>query len=412
MLLPAAVLAVFGILMGLGGLLPGSFGSALYTAGSVGMDFGALIFAVMTAAALSGKKNVPVCVAAVLSCLVIAYLPATSLTEGLVGSARHGSLYTLSNPVLGVFAGLLAAACCKKLEKAPAAKILGPVVSTAVSLVIAGLLLLVWPLVISLDTSISQSLAGLGAFGTGLLALLGSFLTPLCLNIPLNASAVAPGAVFGVPATLMAMVLAVKPSRRKKLQLPLGLCAVCAMLFGITLPFAMTILFGAFPLFVVFCGLCGVFALLAALLGFQGGPGMVQALSGGTRVWALGIVGIVAAVVFFLAAAYIIKKQNLKTPGRTVSVPRAEKEEAPAAPNHSATAAALVAGLGGKANITALDHCVTRIKAEVKDPALVDDKKIKAAGVAGVIHPGKNNVHIIVGPRLQEFYEDFRKLAR
>ncbi|MFQ9701375.1 MAG: PTS transporter subunit EIIB [Enterocloster clostridioformis] len=44
-------------------------------------------------------------------------------------------------------------------------------------------------------------------------------------------------------------------------------------------------------------------------------------------------------------------------------------------------------GLGGKGNVVSLDNCITRLRLEIKDYTLVDEKRIKSAGVAGVMRP-------------------------
>ena len=41
----------------------------------------------------------------------------------------------------------------------------------------------------------------------------------------------------------------------------------------------------------------------------------------------------------------------------------------------------------------------------------VDDKKIKSAGVAGVMKPGKNSVQVIIGTKVQFVADEFSKLC-
>ena len=67
-------------------------------------------------------------------------------------------------------------------------------------------------------------------------------------------------------------------------------------------------------------------------------------------------------------------------------------------------------GLGGPANVTSVDNCITRLRLEVKDPLLVDEKKIKSAGVAGVIRPSKTAVQVVVGTKVQFVADEFKKL--
>ena len=68
--------------------------------------------------------------------------------------------------------------------------------------------------------------------------------------------------------------------------------------------------------------------------------------------------------------------------------------------------------VGGKENIASIDNCVTRLRLEVKDMTQVDDKAIKAAGVAGVIKPGKTSVQVIVGTKVQFVADAFSELCK
>ena len=61
--------------------------------------------------------------------------------------------------------------------------------------------------------------------------------------------------------------------------------------------------------------------------------------------------------------------------------------------------------------IASIDNCITRLRLEVKDITQVDDKKIKSAGVAGVMKPGKNSVQVIIGTKVQFVADEFSKLC-
>ena len=74
-------------------------------------------------------------------------------------------------------------------------------------------------------------------------------------------------------------------------------------------------------------------------------------------------------------------------------------------------AAIILEGLGGKENVTSVDNCITRLRLEIKDYTAVDEKKIKSAGVAGVIRPGKTSVQVIIGTKVQFVADAFSKLC-
>lgn len=72
-------------------------------------------------------------------------------------------------------------------------------------------------------------------------------------------------------------------------------------------------------------------------------------------------------------------------------------------------AAAIVAGLGGAANIEDIEACITRLRTELADPGLVRDGDLKAAGVHGVLVSG-NVVQVVVGPEADSLTDDIRNL--
>ena len=76
----------------------------------------------------------------------------------------------------------------------------------------------------------------------------------------------------------------------------------------------------------------------------------------------------------------------------------------------TAIAERVLAGLGGKDNIVEVDYCATRLRTEIKDYTLVDEKAIKNAGVAGVVRPSKTAVQVIVGPKVQFVHDELKKL--
>ncbi len=60
-------------------------------------------------------------------------------------------------------------------------------------------------------------------------------------------------------------------------------------------------------------------------------------------------------------------------------------------------AAQIVAGLGGRDNIVELEACITRLRTEVRDVALVDESALRAAGAHGVMRTGAV-LQVVVGP--------------
>jgi N-acetylglucosamine PTS system EIIB component len=69
----------------------------------------------------------------------------------------------------------------------------------------------------------------------------------------------------------------------------------------------------------------------------------------------------------------------------------------------------ILAGLGGKDNVVEIEACITRLRTEVEDPSLVDEKVLKAAGAHGVMASGKV-VRVVVGPEADNLADDIEDL--
>lgn len=75
----------------------------------------------------------------------------------------------------------------------------------------------------------------------------------------------------------------------------------------------------------------------------------------------------------------------------------------------SERAAAILSALGGVDNIVEIDPCTTRLRSQVRDPALVDPAALKAAGAFGVMVTGKV-VQVVVGPQVDTIASDLADL--
>ena len=62
----------------------------------------------------------------------------------------------------------------------------------------------------------------------------------------------------------------------------------------------------------------------------------------------------------------------------------------------------MIAGLGGKENVCAVGNCFTRLRVDVRDPALIQQTLLKESGGSSVLIKG-NHVRVIYGPELTKF---------
>jgi PTS system N-acetylglucosamine-specific IIB component len=75
----------------------------------------------------------------------------------------------------------------------------------------------------------------------------------------------------------------------------------------------------------------------------------------------------------------------------------------------SSKAEQILAALGGADNVVEIEPCITRLRTEVEDPALVDQAALKRAGAHGVVASG-SVVQVVVGPEADTLAEDIEDL--
>lgn len=242
--------------------------------------------------------------------------------------------------------------------------------------------------------------------------------------------------IFGLPGAALAMYKVAKPEKKKAAAGLLLSAALTSMLTGITEPLEFTFLFVAPVLYVVHCIFAGAAYMLMHICGvgvgmtFSGGLidmflfGILQGNAKTSWLWIV-VVGAVYFVVYYFLFAFLIKKMDLKTPGRDDSeevklyrrsdVDARKKGAASgnAISEEDALSASICRGLGGKKNISDVDCCATRLRCTVHKSELVDDNLLKSTGASGVVHKG-NGVQVIYGPRvtvIKSNLEDYLETA-
>ena len=246
--------------------------------------------------------------------------------------------------------------------------------------------------------------------------------------------------MFGLPAAAYAMYKQAAPSKRKAVGALLASAAITSFLTGITEPIEFTFLFVAPVLYVVHCVLAGLSYMLMGILNvfvgmtFSGGFidftlfGLLPAGAGVPTRWiTLVLVGIIYAVVYYFLFTFMIKKFNLKTPGRdeneeetklytkadykakngTTEVVEDNKKVSKNEIQEKAPA--VLAALGGESNIVSVDACITRLRVEVKDKANVNKDELKSLGAAGVVEVG-NGVQAIFGAKADAYKNEIKDI--
>ena len=441
-------------------------GFFLVKAGSALIENMAILFAIGVGVGMSEKNDGTGGIAALASWLMITTLLSTGVVTTLIPSIADNATKTLAfnkieNPFIGILSGVIGSSCYNKFKntKLPnwlaffSGKRCVAIIAGLVSIVVSAVLLFVWPLLFGALVALGDAVAGMGVVGAGIYAFLNRLLIPTGLHHALNnvfwfdtiglgdlqhfwagetsadvtwslgmyMSGFFPCMMFGIPGAALAMIQCAKPAKKK---IAIGLvasAAVCSFVCGVTEPFEFGFMFLAPGLYVIYALLYGIFTIITVALGFRAGfsfsAGATDLLFSSTLPAAQKTVliiplGIAAFVVFYFVFLFAIKKFDLKTPGREDDDDLEEEKKVQlASDDYTEIAKKILAGCGGKGNIVSIDNCVTRLRLEVRDMTAVNDKAIKAAGVAGVIKPGKTSVQVIVGTKVQFVADAFSKLC-
>ena len=479
MMMPVSALPICGILMGLGyALAPAAMGAAgategfayvlgvfLIKAGAALIDNMAILFAIGVGVGLAKDNDGTAGLAGMVSYLMITTLlnPGTvsTIAPGMIASEINQVAFAKigGNAFIGILAGIVGGICYNKFKGSKLPDVLAffsgkrsvAIVTAVVSIVVAAILLFVWPVIFGGLVALGNAIVGLDAVGAGIYAFLNRLLIPTGLHHALNnvfwfdtiglgdlsaywgaktsadmgwsvgmyMAGFFPCMMFGIPGAALAIIQTAKPGKRKNAIGIVGTAAVCAFICGVTEPFEFAFMFLAFPLYVVYAALYGIFTTIAVALGFRAGfvfsAGATDlifsaSLPAAANTWLILPLGAAAFIVFYFVFKFAITKWDLKTPGREDDQEGELKIEM-ANDDYTTMAQIILEGLGGKENVTSIDHCITRLRLEVKDRLLVDEKKIKSSGASGVIRPGKTAVQVVIGPKVQFVYEEFKKIA-
>jgi PTS system N-acetylglucosamine-specific IIC component len=476
LMLPVACLPVAAILMGIGYWLdPNGWGANLPVAGFLIKAGGAIIdnmgilFAIGVGVGMckDAGGGGTAALSAMISWLLIQTLlspAAYSMFFDIPVEQVPAAFGKLHNQFIGIVSGLLGAACCNKFSGTKLPDALSffsgrrcvAIVTSGATLIVVLLLAFLWPGIYGGLVKFGEMIISSGAVGTGIYGFLNRLLIPFGLHHALNSvfwfdvagindigkfwnaalggvkgqtgmymTGFFPMMMFGLPAACLAMIHTAK-SNKKKIAAGLLLSGALASFFtGITEPIEFAFMFLAPPLYVIHAVLTGISLAICSLLpvrcGFNFSAGLID--------WVLSFkapmavnpylilpIGAAYAVLYYVVFRFAIVKFNFKTPGREDDDDEVLEKEKSAVikgnNNFAEVAARVFEGLGGKENVVSVEHCATRLRVEVKNMENVNEKKIKSAGVSGVIRPGKTSVQVIVGTKVQFVAEEVEKLMK
>lgn len=470
LMLPVACLPVAGIMLGLGYWLdPAGWGgnnviaAFLCKAGSALIDNMALLFVIGVAVGMSDDGDGTSALAGIVSYLMIKTLLSPGAVQMFTGAEADVAFSKIEgNQFIGILTGLVGATCYNKFKNTKLPDALSffsgkrsvAIVTAAVTIVLSLIMFFIWPVLYGGLVSFGTAISSTGAIGVGLYGFFNRLLIPFGLHHALNSvfwfdaigiadlykfwglggyetsqavigetgqymTGFFPVMMFGIPAGALAMYHTAKTNKKKVAAGLLGAAALCSFLTGVTEPFEFAFMFLSPVLYFVHALLTGIVCAITALLpvraGFTFSGGFIDwvlcaKLPAALNTWMIIPIGLVVAVIYYAVFRFVIVKFDLKTPGREDDDTEAEKKVVLSNDNFTEVAQIVLEGLGGKENVTSLDNCVTRLRLEVKDYTKVDEKKIKSAGVAGVMRPSKTSVQVIVGTKVQFVADEMKKM--
>ncbi|SMC25525.1 PTS system, N-acetylglucosamine-specific IIC component [Andreprevotia lacus DSM 23236] len=393
--------------------------------------------------------------------------------QGLKPEQVPAAFGKIKNPFVGILTGVIAAELYNRfshveLNKALAffsGKRLVPIVTSFVMMAVSFVLMFTWPVIYGALVHFGEGIQGMGPLGAGIYAFFNRLLIPVGLHHALNqvfwfdvagindipnflggAQSLAehkavvgvtgmyqagffPIMMFGLPGAALAIYQTAKPEHKARVASIMMAAAFASFFTGVTEPLEFSFMFVAPFLYVVHALLTGISVYIAATMhwiaGFGFSAGLVDMVLSSRNPlavqWFMLIVqGIVFFFVYYFGFRFSITAFNLKTPGREDDTeeagPQTVVQAAPAPTSAGAAgsnieqlAKAYIGVVGGAANLAAIDACITRLRLNVNDSALVNEAEAKRLGAAGVVKLNKQSVQIIIGPKAELIADQMRK---
>ncbi len=473
LMVPVAVLPAAALLMGIGYWIdPTGWGgnsqlaAFLIKSGAAIIDNMAILFAVGIAFGMSRDQHG----SAALSGLVGFFVITTLLSPGAVSQLLSIpadqvpiAFNKISNPFIGILVGTISATLYNRFHHValPSAlsffsgKRLVPIVVSVVMIILAFILLYIWPVVFDGLTNFGKSIKDMGPAGAGIYAFFNRLLIPVGLHHALNnvfwfdvagindipnflggAKSIAEGKavlgvtgmyqagffpimMFGLPAAALAIYHSAKPSKKAQVASLMIAAALSSFFTGVTEPLEFAFMFVAPVLYVLHALLTGLSVFIAATMqwiaGFGFSAGFVDMLLSSRNPLAnnwymLIIQGLIFAVIYYFVFRATIKLFNLKTPGRE------DDDNETVAPventSRSERASAFITALGGKENIKTIDACITRLRLTLSDMSKINENQLKALGSKGNLKVGGDGYQVILGAEAELVADAMKPLIK
>lgn len=220
--------------------------------------------------------------------------------------------------------------------------------------------------------------------------------------------------MFGLPGAALAMYQTAKKESQKVIGSLFLSAALTSILTGITEPIEFTFIFVAPLLFGVHVFLAGTAFVIAHVfqiaIGFTFSASFIDfivfgVLQGNDKtnwIWII-VFGILYFFLYYFSFQILIKKFDLKTPGRDDNnkltiFKKSQFDYTFDKSTIDRQSQMIIKGLGGRHNFSDLDCCITRLRATIDDKDLINEGLLKQAGAAAIMIQG-GGIQIIYGPK-------------
>ncbi|ANB56912.1 PTS system, N-acetylglucosamine-specific IIBC component [Anoxybacillus sp. B7M1] len=405
-----------------------------------------LLFAIGVAVGLAKDNNGAAALAGAIGYFI--------LTKGAVSINKDIDMSVLGGFISGIAAGLL----YNRYHNIKLPDWLGffggkrfvPIITSLTMLIAALVAGYVWPPIQDGINAVGEWIVGLGAVGVGIFGFLNRLLIPVGLHHVLNSlvwfvfgefagktgdlnrffagdpsagifmAGFFPVMMFGLPAAALAMIATAKKERRKMVAGALLGVAFTSFLTGVTEPIEFLFMFLSPLLYVVHAVLTGLSLAIATMLGIHHGFGFSAGAIDFFLNWGIAqkpllllLQGMIYGGVYFIVFYFLIKKLDLKTPGREdddeENLAFHDEPTTSATTKYEALAEKYMEALGGKENLTTIDHCVTRLRLKVKDMSKVQDNQLKQLGAKGVIRLNQTDLQVVIGTDVEFIANEMKK---
>ena len=471
-MVPVATLPAAAILMGIGYWLdPDAWGAgnalaALFIkSGSAIIEHMSVLFAIGVAYGMSKDKDGAAALTGFVGFLVVTTLcspAAVSMIQKIPLDQVPAAFGKIENQFVGIMVGIISAEVYNRFSHVELPKALSffsgrrlvPILVSFLMILVAFILMYIWPLIFNGLVSFGEHIQKLGSAGAGVYAFFNRLLIPVGLHHALNSvfwfdvagindipnflggaesiqngkgiigitgryqAGFFPVMMFGLPGAALAIFHCARPENRVKVGSIMLAAAFASFFTGITEPLEFSFMFVAPVLYVIHAALTGLSVFIAAsmhwIAGFGFSAGLVDMVLStrnplATHWYMLIPQGLVFFAIYYVVFRFTINKFNLMTPGRELSVEGDESDGYNVNVDNSGNqeseteslARHYISAVGGSENLTAIDACITRLRLNVKDSAAVNESVAKRLGASGIIRLNKQSVPIIVGTRAE-----------